>query len=315
MARSDECYDLAVVIVNWNAGHLLQSCIKSILAHCARINITIVVVDNGSTDRSCEFLKNHPDVRLIRNKANLGFGVACNIGAQNLFADYFLFLNPDAEIFEGTLQNALVFMQDPVHSRVGICGVQLKDESGHIARSCARFPTAWRFLVHTVGLDRIWPSKGHFMADWPHDSTQKVDHVIGAFYLVRRNLFELLCGFDERFFVYLEDLDFSYRARLEGWESFYLADVQAFHAGGGTSRQVKARRLFYSVRSRLLYAAKHFSVVGAASVFVASLFIEPLSRTAMAMARRSWSALKETWQGYAMLWSWLPQWVFKGKTR
>lgn len=133
--------------------------------------------------------------------------------------------------------------------------------------------------------------------------------------MVRRTTFESLGGFDERFFVYFEEVDFSYRARQAGWRSVYLADVQAFHAGGGTSNQVKARRLFYSLRSRLLYAAKHFSTAGTALVFLATLLLEPLSRSALALARRSWPALRETWQGYAMLWRWLPQWVFKGVTR
>jgi len=153
------------------------------------------------------------------------------------------------------------------------------------------------------------------MAEWPHDITRDVDHVIGAFFLVRRSLFESLGRFDERFFVYLEDLDFSYRARQAGWRSVYLANAQAFHAGGGTSHQVKARRLFYSLRSRLLYAAKHFSKSGAALVFLATLLLEPLSRSAWALMRRSLPSLKETWQGYGMLWCWLPQWVFKGVTR
>ncbi|MBS0292099.1 MAG: glycosyltransferase family 2 protein, partial [Proteobacteria bacterium] len=223
--------------------------------------------------------------------------------------------NPDAAVCPGTLEKCLAFMQDPRNARVGICGVQLVDDSGRVARSCARFPTPWGFVAHAVGLDRLIPRLGHFMAEWPHDSTRDVDHVIGAFFLVRRVVFESLGGFDDRYFVYLEDLDFSKRARDAGWRSVYLADVRAFHAGGGTSNQVKARRLFYSLRSRLLYAHKHFSVAGFALTCAATLFLEPLSRTALALGRRSASACKDTWAAYAMLWRWLPQWVFKGVTR
>jgi len=153
------------------------------------------------------------------------------------------------------------------------------------------------------------------MSEWAHDSTQKVDHVMGAFFLVRREVFEKLRGFDERFFVYLEDLDFSYRAKQAGWDSAYLADVQAFHYGGGTSNQVKARRLFYSLRSQLLYAFKHFHWLGALWVLLVMLVVEPVTRIFFAVIRRSWSSVKETLAGYAMLWKWLPDWIFKGVTR
>lgn len=301
-----------IIVVNWNSGIQLQQCIDTLTSPSIQ---QIIVVDNASTDGSENTIANHPGVTLIRSSENLGFGKACNLGAQQASAEYLLFLNPDAAVYPGTLEKALAYMQDPAHAQVGICGVQLVDESGHVARSCARFPTVGGFVAHTVGLDRTFPRIGHFMSEWPHDTTREVDHVIGAFFLVRRALFESLGGFDERFFVYLEDLDFSFRAQQEGWRTVYLADVQAFHAGGGTSNQVKARRLFYSLRSRLLYAAKHFSAGGAALVFLATLLLEPLSRTGLALARRSWPALTETWAGYAMLWRWLPQWVFKGVTR
>ena len=304
-----------VIIVNWNAGNQLPTCVDSITQHGVGVVEKIVVVDNGSVDGSDLSVEGYSNVSLIRIGANLGFGKACNVGAKQVSAEYLLFLNPDAAVYPGTLKKALAFMQNPANVQVGICGVQLVNESGHVARSCARFPSASGFLAHAIGLDRIFPRLGHFMAEWPHDTTREVDHVIGAFFLVRRALFESLGGFDERFFVYLEDLDFSFRARQAGWRTVYLADVRAFHAGGGTSNQVKARRLFYSLRSRLLYADKHFSAGGATLVFLATLLLEPLSRTALALARRSWPALTETWAGYAMLWRWLPHWAFKGVTR
>ena len=303
---------ISTIIINWNSGQQVKHCIESL---SNSISQQIIIIDNASTDGSEQTIADLPNVTLIRSAENLGFGKACNLGAQNAKAEFLLFLNPDAAVYPSTLEKALLFMQDPANAQVGICGVQLLDESGHVARSCTRFPSAAGFAAQAMGLDKVFPRLGHFMAEWSHDSTRQVDHVIGAFFLVRHTLFESLGGFDERFFVYLEDLDFSYRARHAGWHSVYLADVQAFHAGGGTSNQVKARRLFYSLRSRLLYAAKHFSMAGTVLVFLATLLLEPLSRSMLAMARRSWPALEETWQGYAMLWRWLPQWVLRGVTR
>ena len=304
-----------IVVVNWNAGNQLKQCVDSIQSFSPDLKLTTIVIDNGSTDDSVDSLAPRPDVKIIKAGANLGFGKACNLGAQSGSGDYLLFLNPDAALYPDTLKKAMTYMQSPANAQVGICGIQLIDESGHIARSCTRFPHALAFFAYTIGAVNVFPRLGHFMAEWPHDQTREVDHVIGAFYLVRRAVFDTLGGFDERFFVYLEDLDFSYRSKLASWKTMYLADVQAFHAGGGTSNQVKARRLFYSLRSRLVYAFKHFSLVGAVVVFISTMLLEPLSRTAYALLRGSWSSVKETFGGYAMLWRWLPQWIFKGVTR
>jgi GT2 family glycosyltransferase len=301
---------VVAVIVNWNAGSQLEQCLRSLQNECPAI-----VVDNASTDGSCDALSQLHGVTVIESSENLGFGKACNLGAAHVQADYVLFLNPDAALFPGTLERALTFMQDPVHAQVGICGVQLVDAQGQVSRSCARFPTAARLVAQAVGLDRLVPSLGLLMADWPHDRTKTVDHVIGAFFLMRRELFNSLGGFDERFFLYLEDLDFSYRARQIGWNSAYMAEVQAFHRGGGTSDQIKARRLFYILRSRLIYAQKHFSLGGMLVVLFATLFLEPISRSIQSLGKRSWSGFKEVWQGYAMLVRWLPDWIFKGVTR
>jgi len=274
-----------------------------------------VVVDNGSTDGSELACDRFPDVELLSLGNNLGFAKACNLGARNSDADFFLFLNPDAVIYPGTLEKALTYMESQNNANAGICGVQLVDDTGDIARSCTRFPRPLSFVALAIGIDRLLPQLGHAMREWPHDTTQLVDHVIGAFFLVRRELFIHLGGFDERFFVYFEDLDFSYRARLAGWRSVYLADVQAFHAGGGTSYQVKSKRLFYSLRSRILYAFKHFSLFGALLVLLPILLIEPFSRCIYSIVRRSGSSFLETLRGYAMLIRWLPQWLFKGVTR
>ncbi len=304
-----------VVIVNWNAGIVLRGCVDSILKYGCDLLGRIIVVDNGSTDGSDASLLDMPNVTLIRVGENLGFGKACNLGAQQAKSEYVLFINPDAALYEATIPTVFKYMQDPANAEVGICGVQLIDEAGGIARSCARFPSLAGVIAHGTGLTRFIPNFGHAMAEWDHSKTRKVDQVIGAFFLVRRSVFETLGGFDERFFVYFEEVDFSYRARRAGWASVYLAEAQAFHAGGGTSNQVKARRLFYSLRSRLLYAFKHFSWLSASAVLLVTLLIEPLSRSALALQRRSKSGFKETWAAYGMLWRWLPKWVFKGDTR
>lgn len=304
-----------VIIVNWNSGDLLDRCVNSIVSHGGGSVANIVVVDNGSVDGSDNNVDLLPKVKLVRAGTNLGFGKACNLGGQGSKSEYLLFLNPDAALYSNTLTNALAYMEDSAHVDVGICGVQLIDESGHVARSCARFPSPSGFVAHATGLDRMFPRLGHSMSEWSHLQTRQVDQVIGAFFLVRRSVFEALQGFDERFFVYFEEVDFSYRASLAGWRSVYLSEAQAFHAGGGTSKQIKARRLFYSLRSRVLYSFKHFSWVGSVIVLCSTLVLEPVSRSTLSILRRSWSGVKETLSAYQIFCRWLPQWIIKGVTR
>ena len=301
-----------IVIVNWNAGSQLKRCLDS-LAHIP--NISVTVVDNASTDGSAKCVPKYSGMTLIQSTNNLGFGKACNWGAQDANHDFILFLNPDAAVYADTINIAAKIMRAPQNKDVGICGVQLKDETGNVSRSCSRFPTPWRFVAHAAGLDRLFPRLGLSMLDWSHDRTRDVDQVIGAFFLVRRSVFETLKGFDEDFFVYFEEVDFSFRARQAGWRSLYLAEAQAFHSGGGTTNQVKAARLFYSLRSRLVYAHKHFSLTGFVITSLATLVLEPLTRTAFALSQRSWVSCKETWSSYLMLCKWLPKWISTGVTR
>ncbi|MDR3453490.1 MAG: glycosyltransferase family 2 protein [Rhodoferax sp.] len=296
-----------IICVNWNAGDQLHACIASIAQYGSGLVFQTIVIDNGSIDGSDACVEGLPNVKLIRTGANLGFGKACNLGAQQAKSEYLLFLNPDAALYAGTLPKALTYMQDPVHANVGVCGVQLLDEAGHVSRSCSRFPSTADFAAHALGLDRFFPRLGHFMAEWDHAQTRQVDHVIGAFFLVRRALFESLHGFDERFFVYLEDLDFSFRARQAGWRSMYLADARAFHAGGGTSSQVKAHRLFYSLRSRLLYGFKHFTPWQAWTLVGLTLVVELITRTVFSLLRGGVRDVRNTFKAYGMLMRDLPR--------
>lgn len=302
--------NVTTVVVNWNSGSHLHQCLKS-LRGCSRA----IVVDNGSSDGSTDLVHDFENTTLISAGENLGFGKACNLGAEHANTEYLLFLNPDARLLPGAVDRVVTQMESERYAEIGITGVQLLDDTGEVARSCAQFPTPLKLFAQCIGLDKLFPQLSHFMLDWPHDRTREVDQVIGAFFLVRRELFVQLGGFDERFFVYFEEVDFAYRARQAGWKTLYLADVHAFHAGGGTSEQIKATRLFYVLRSRLLYARKHFNRLEFLMVVFATLFLEPLSRSALAIGRRSWSVFKETWQAYGKLWCWLSKWAFHGETR
>jgi len=293
-----------IVTVNWNAGQQLKECIESVIAHNKGEVNRIIVVDNGSTDGSVDTIEILPLVEIIRTGENLGFGAACNIGAQAGRSPYLLFLNPDTRVKVDSISVPLAFMEKSENLKVGICGIQLIDEQGNVSHTCARYPAVTRFVSSALGLDKLPGLKGSgvHMSNWQHNQSMQVDHVIGAFYLIRRGLFESADGFDERFFVYLEDVDLSKVINDMGWSSWYLTDTQAFHAGGGTSRQVKVHRLFYSLRSRLLYAFKHFPRWQAWLLLVVTNMIEPFTRSGWCLLRGDLVGIKHTWAAYRMLW-------------
>jgi N-acetylglucosaminyl-diphospho-decaprenol L-rhamnosyltransferase len=296
---------LDIIIVNWNAGSQLRECLSSLKGEIEGVNVgRIVVVDNASQDDSLESIKDVPlPLTLILNSDNRGFGAACNQGAKDSQADQLLFLNPDTRLFPGALGKAVACLETGERRRIGIVGAQLVNEQGRPHFSCARFPSFFPLLNEMLGLAQLCPNvfRGLFMRDWDHTQSREVDHVMGAFALMRRSLFESLHGFDERFFMYLEDLDLSFRARQMGWRSFFLAEAQVYHTGGGTSRQVKARRLSDLLRSRIRYAHKHMGLSRTGLTIGIIFTAEFVLRIAKAVVRLDWGRIEETVEGYLLL--------------
>jgi len=297
---------LDIILVNWNAGDQLRACLASVAAaRQANVDLQrVVVVDNGSTDDSLVGLERLGlPLTLIRNAENRGFAVACNQGAAGSQADYLLFLNCDTLLFANSLTDVIAFMEQPANATIGICGIRLVDEAGNPTTAAARFPTLRVMLGKMTGLARFLPGifPTHLMRPAEMHASRPVDQIIGAFFLIRKQLYDLCNGFDERFFVYFEEVDLALRAKQAGYSSYYLATVSAFHAGGGLSRQVKARRLFYSLRSRIYYAQKHYNPSAFAVLVLCTFTVEPLVRLLLAIGRLSPAQIGETLAGYRML--------------
>ncbi len=302
--------ELDIVIVNWNAGAYLRKCLTSI-AHASLIGISlraVIVVDNASSDGSIDQL-HIPGLplRVLENKENVGFAAACNQGADSGQSPYILFLNPDVVVQSDSLYLPVTFLDKPENSKYAACSIIMQDNEGRLARHCVRFPQPRDFFAKQTGLDRLLPGvfSEFILSQEDHRFSQDVDHIIGAFYLVRRKVFSDLGGFDERFFVYYEDLDLSLRIHKAGWKIRYLTDAYAKHKGGGTTQQVKATRLFYSLRSKIQYCFKHFSWWSAGFLLFVTLLLEPAARIALAVSHGSLSEVKETLQACIQLWRWL----------
>jgi GT2 family glycosyltransferase len=303
---------LDIVIVNWNSRDLLRACVRALPAAVGE-GFTLdrlVVVDNASSDGSADGIAGLlPQAVVLGNAENRGFAVACNQGAAGSRADYLLFLNPDVRVEAASLAGTLAFLEQSDNAGVGVAGVRLLDEQGHTQRCCAREPTAGRLLAQSVGLDRLAPRlfPPHFMLEWDHADTRPVDQVMGAFLVIRRELFEGLRGFDERFFVYYEDADLCLRVRRAGSRVMHYAGAAAFHQGRGTTEQVKARRLTYLLESRILFARKHFTPLAALAVTLATLVVEPIARIGRACVKGAFVDVPAILQGTAAVWCTLPR--------
>jgi N-acetylglucosaminyl-diphospho-decaprenol L-rhamnosyltransferase len=293
------------VIVNWNSRSQLRECVAALDQSDGAERLNVVVIDNASTDGSTEGLAvERAFLDLVLNPENRGFAAACNQGAKRGTAPFLLFLNPDVLVKHDTVASAARYLIDPVHSGVGIVGIQLLDGEDRVQRCCARAPNAATMLLRTLFLDRLCPSlvPPHFLTEWDHCDTRPVDQVMGAFLLIRRQLFEGLEGFDERFFLYYEDVDLCVAAREAGWSVVHYAGAQAFHEGQGTTSAVKDRRLFHHVSSRVEYCAKYHGRVTSIVLVILLLGVELPIRWLHATVTRS---PREGWlviRGMALFW-------------
>lgn len=311
MNSSHATKKISIVIVNWNSGYQLFYCLKSIHQYHDNLVTKVIIVDNGSVDNSIslalDLSNSFFEIIVIRNKKNMGFGAACNQGAKLVNTDYILFLNPDTMLFPKSIDISLNFIASPKSRNVGIVGLQLLDSSGLISKSCSRFPTLINQISHSIGLNKLklLDCFSQPMTEWDHSSDRVVNQVIGAFFMVKRTLFEQINGFDERFFVYYEEVDFSYQAAKLGWTSVYLTNGKIYHEGGGASKHVKAKRLFYSLRSKILYCFKNLPLHHAIIIFLFTISIELFARLAYALSIRSKSQFIETFKAYLYFYSWL----------
>ncbi len=293
-----------IVIVNWNTGDALRACLHSIAdSRDHALVARVVVVDNASTDDSMALGQTAAlAVEVMRNEVNRGFGAACNQGAAGSHADYLLFLNPDTRLEADTLGKTLAFLEAEAQHDVGICGIRLEGDDGQATTSAARFPSPRVIFGQATGLARWLPMlfPRHLLTAQECSVTRDVDQVIGAYFMMRRSLFDALRGFDERFFVYFEEVDLSLRARHAGYRSVFFHGAKAYHKGGVSSDQVKAARLFYSLRGRLLYAWKHFTPGRAWGVMAITFGLEWPARL-VAAALAGGTAVSETAAAYRRL--------------
>jgi N-acetylglucosaminyl-diphospho-decaprenol L-rhamnosyltransferase len=299
-----------IVVVNWNTGDHLRACLDSIAGSRGAAVSLVTVVDNASSDGSADGLEAAAlPLEVVRNTQNVGFAAACNQGATRGSADYVLFLNPDTRLFPDTLATVTQFMESGAGSGIGICGVDVVGPDGQQGIACSRFPSMRIFAGKATGLDRLLPRlfPHHHLTPEETRESREVDQVIGAFYFIRRALFDELGGFDTRYFMYFEEVDFALRARAAGAQSYFLKDAAVLHTENVSSDQIPSTRIFYSLRSRLLFARRHWRRRDTAALVAMTVTVECAARLLAGTLRGSKRDVAATVGGYSRFLAYLVQ--------
>tara|TARA_B100000575_G_C23017358_1_gene585890 strand:+ start:247 stop:1014 length:768 start_codon:yes stop_codon:yes gene_type:complete len=237
---------------------------------------------------------------------NSGFGKACNIGAKLFNSKFILFLNPDTKLLDNAISKVLDRLENINSEDIAIAGIKLVDNKNKTTKTCSYFPSLINMVCSIFGITKLYPKyTSNFIIDFSHEYTRYVDQIMGAFFLVRRDCFLDLNGFDERFFVYYEEVDFSYRAFIKNKKSIYFSEFSIFHYGGGSSSKIKAKRMFYSLRSKLIYAKLHFKKISFIFFFLIVILIEPITRFLKSFSIGQFSEIREIFLAFILLYMWI----------
>ncbi|MBQ0908159.1 glycosyltransferase family 2 protein [Flavobacterium sp. F-328] len=258
---------LSVVILNYNVRHFLEQCVLSVQSALLHLDAEIIVVDNNSSDDSVSMMKERfPTVKLIQNTENLGFPKGNNVGVAVAQGDYVCILNPDTVVAEDTFVKVLAFAERQINC--GIVGVKLIDGAGNFLPESKRgVPTPWVAFTKIVGLYSIFPhykwSKqlfGKYYAQHLNENESgPVSILVGAFMVLKRDLYTELKGFDENCFMYSDDIDLSYRALLAGKSNFYFHETTVIHyKGESTIKDASYMKRFQEAMT--FFYQKHFKV-------------------------------------------------------
>jgi N-acetylglucosaminyl-diphospho-decaprenol L-rhamnosyltransferase len=249
--------DLAVIVVNHNAGPYLGRCLESVHGAAGDLRTQVVIVDNASADGSVEAVGGDDGHVLVRNPENRGFGAAANQGIAASSTPFVLLLNPDARIVGGTL--AALVKVGRERPDAGAVGALVRNPDGSIQPSARRVPRLGEALGHAF-LGPIAPgnrwTRSYTMADWDRASEREVEWVAGSAMLLRREALDEVGAFDEGYFMYVEDVDLCTRLRAAGWRVLFSPELEVVHQIGVSTRGQRGRMAFEHSRSIYRYFSK-----------------------------------------------------------
>ena len=260
---------LSIIILNYNVRYFLELCVLSVQNAIQNSDAEIIVIDNNSQDDSCEMMKKRfPNIKLIENKENSGFPKGNNIGVAAAIGEYICILNPDTVVAEDTFSKVLAFAKK--QKELGIVGVKLIDGTGSFLPESKRgIPTPFVAFTKIMGLYKILPKTfGEYYAQHlSENQTGKVDILVGAFMLMKRDLYLEIGGFDENCFMYSDDIDLSYMALKKGKTNYYFHETSVVHYKGESTIKDETYMKRFQEAMNFFYQ-KHFKVSLLFSVFM-----------------------------------------------
>jgi N-acetylglucosaminyl-diphospho-decaprenol L-rhamnosyltransferase len=242
------------VVVSYNVRDLLGACLDSVFRQRLSNRFDVWVVDNASSDGSAEMVRERfPDAHLLANAENLGFAAANNQAIEASRGRHVLILNPDTEILSGSLDRMIDYLDS--HADVGIVCVRLVYPDGSLQHSCFRFPGLAQAFLDLFPIGRLMdsPINGRYSED-AYGREMDVDHCLGACFMLRRSAG---MTFDESYFMYVEEIDLSWRLKRAGWKVHYLPELTVLHHAGASTRQRPAAMRTELFRSRRLFNRRY----------------------------------------------------------
>ena len=310
---------ISVILVSYNTAKMSVQALDSLFASQGDFTLEVFVVDNASKDDSVQVIqKAYPNITLIENKENVGFGRANNQVLNLVKGDYILLLNTDAFVQVDTLQKTVQYLQ--THLYCGVLGVKLLGRDGELQPSCRYFPTPFNLFANRVGLHRLLPNiKLVDDANWDAALTQNCDWVPGCYYLVRKSAIDQVGLFDPLYFLYSEEVDHCFAVKKAGWQVTYFADASVVHIGGESAktdnligqknRQVNSLRL----ESELLYFRKNHGLLGMITHVILTHLADFYDLIKNVLRLKGWNCVVDAAKSSALIWQVLlqTQWATK----
>ena len=254
--------EISIIIVTYNNENTIQECINSILDKDFK-DIEIIIVDNSENNKTINSIKSikSDKIFIIKSEENLGFAKGCNLGAKNAKGKYLLFLNPDT-IF---INNVCVLLKNFLdkNNKCAIVGPQIINPfNKDIEKTCRNLPNFLTLILQSFGLDRF--SGYYILNHFSHNETKQVEQVIGACLFINRKIFNELNGFDERFFIYFEEVDLCKRALESGYKIYFYPQAKILHLSGSSCENINVikKMIIQFRKSRKIYFEKHFGLFG-----------------------------------------------------
>lgn len=254
--------ELGIVIVNFNTREDLRNCLSSIYGSKQNTQFEVWVVDNNSTDYSSEMIqRDFPLVKLIRNNQNTGFARGNNLAISRMKNPFVLLLNPDTIVNEHAFDKTIEFLK--ADDRAGMVTCKLVKADGTLDLACRRsFPSAFDGFCRATGLSKLFPYSKLFarynLTYLDENEVNEVDAVNGAFMMVKREAIEVVGLLDEDYFMYMEDLDWCFRFKKNGWKTYYVPDSRVVHLKGNSGKKSSERMIREFFKSMKIFCQKNY---------------------------------------------------------